>query len=727
MRVFFYLFIFLLSTVFIHAQDIEDLNEVLISTSTYNLNKKDVPHKVVELSKDTIHFYTPQTTADLLAFSDNIFVQKSQLGGGSPTLRGFSTNRVLITVDGVRMNNSIFRSGNVHNIISLDPSSLSNVNLVFGGGALLAGSDAIGGVISLETKAPSFSESIKLNSLARYSSAAQEKTFNLNFSNTINEKIGMFNSISFSDFDDLRMGANGLDDYKRKFYVVTNSKGEDSVVKNSNELIQKESGYNQVNLVSKIHYKINSKSNLKLGVYYSKSSDIPRYDRLIQPSDNGLKNAEWYYGPQSWLMTNLSYDLYKNKGWFNNFKSVIAYQNFKESRHTRRFNNLNKNNRSEDLDAYSMNFNFTKVFKKKHKLYYGLENVLNHVNSKAYDHNILTLDRNLISTRYPNNSVWNSFSSYLNYKFQPKSYSVFQFGLRYNYVYSYSDFKENNTFLSLPYNEFSLNNNAFTWSIGYTNTKNKNLVWRSSLSKSFRAPNIDDISKVFDSEPGAVTAPNPDLKPEIGYTIDLGLDMSLFSSFKFGVSLYSTYLDSAIVRHEYSLNGDSQLIYDGELSTVLAMQNAAEQLVYGAEFKLDYKLNSNLRFSSAYNFIKGSEYFNDETYPVRHVTPNFGNTHFVFSKNKFEVDFYALYNSKISYANLAPSELSKSYLYVKDSEGYVYSPSWFTLNLKAKYSINQSFTVFTGLENLLDKRYRSYSSGLVSPGLNASLTLEYKL
>jgi hemoglobin/transferrin/lactoferrin receptor protein len=80
----------------------------VISASKFKQEKRDVPQKIVTIAAEAIAFANPQTSADLLENSGNVFIQKSQLGGGSPMIRGFSTNRLLITVDGVRMNNAIF-------------------------------------------------------------------------------------------------------------------------------------------------------------------------------------------------------------------------------------------------------------------------------------------------------------------------------------------------------------------------------------------------------------------------------------------------------------------------------------------------------------------------------------------------------------------------------------------------------------------------------------------
>ncbi|WP_339633498.1 Plug domain-containing protein [Bizionia echini] len=159
------------------------LDEIIISASKFEQSKRDIPQKIVNFSAKDIQFTNPQTSADLLQETGNVYIQKSQLGGGSPMIRGFSTNRLLITIDGVRMNNAIFRSGNLQNVISIDPLSIQNTEITLGAGSVVYGSDAIGGVMSFYTKKPQLSYKnevyIKGNAFARYALANHEKTGHL--------------------------------------------------------------------------------------------------------------------------------------------------------------------------------------------------------------------------------------------------------------------------------------------------------------------------------------------------------------------------------------------------------------------------------------------------------------------------------------------------------------------------------------------------------------------
>lgn len=94
------------------------LDEIVLSVSKFGQNKREIPQQIISVKSEDVLFKNPQTAADLLESSGQVYVQKSQLGGGSPLIRGFSTNRLLITVDGVRFNTAIFRGGNVQNVIS---------------------------------------------------------------------------------------------------------------------------------------------------------------------------------------------------------------------------------------------------------------------------------------------------------------------------------------------------------------------------------------------------------------------------------------------------------------------------------------------------------------------------------------------------------------------------------------------------------------------------------
>jgi len=709
--------------------EVKDLDQIVISASKFQQEKREVPQRIVSLSAESIEFTNPQTSADALLGTGNVYIQKSQLGGGSPMIRGFSTNRLLITVDGVRMNNAIFRGGNLQNVISIDPFAIHNTEITLGSGSVVYGSDAIGGVMSFYTKRPqlSYKDStyISGNATVRHSTANSEKTghFDINLGY---KKWAFLTSVSYTDFDDQRMGEHGPDEYLRPEYI-TRINNQDVVVENSDPLVQKPTGYNQINLMQKVRFEPSDNLNFDLGLHYSATSDYPRYDRLIRYEDDVLRSAEWEYGPQKWFLGNIQMTKHSSSSnLYDRIHSTVSYQNFQESRNERDFQSEIRMKTSEKVDALSFNIDFEKRLSSKTNLFYGAEYVYNKVSSEGSVENIQNGNVENAVSRYPDGSLWQSAAIYSSLKYKPHGNLVLQTGLRFNHIISEADFTENNFFLNLPFRRTKINSGALTGTFGLSWFPSKTIQWKLNFSSAFRAPNIDDIGKVFDSEPGSVVVPNNDLKPEYAYGGELGLRLDFDDVLILDMSSYYTFLDNALIRRDFTLNGQSEIIYNGTLSNVQSIQNASKAWIYGFEAGLQLNIGEGLKLTSQYNIIGGTEEDeNSVEVPIRHVAPAFGNTHLIWQMEKIKIDGFIEYNSELSFNQLAPSELSKAYLYALDNNGNPFSPSWYTLNLRTQYQLSQNLGINLSLENLTDQRYRTYSSGIASAGRNFIVAAQY--
>lgn len=706
----------------------EQLDEVVMSVSKWEQQKKDIPNKIISIDARKIAFENPQTAADLLQNSGKVFVQKSQLGGGSPMIRGFATNRLLLSVDGVRMNNAIFRGGNIQNVISLDPYAIKKTEVIFGPGSVIYGSDAIGGVMNFYTKEAQLSHTDSLfvsgNSNYRFSTANMENTFHLNI-NLGYKKWAFLTSATYNSFNDLKMGKHGPDEYLRNNYIVINA-GEDVVVANDSPNKQISTGYNQINLMQKIRYKPNHHWNYDLGLHYSETSDYSRYDRLIRPSKSGdgLRYSEWYYGPQKWFMGNLQIHE-KGKGLFyDGLKITSAYQHFEESRNKRNFQDVIRKTTLEKVDAFSLNVDFENKRIGDLRLYYGAEYIFNKIGSFGSEKNIETGVFSNAETRYPNNSSWQTLAGYINGEYKAKPNLTILTGLRYSHVWIDAVFDK--TYYPFPFDEAVLDNGALTGSIGLSWFPKANLQVTWNGSTGFRSPNIDDVGKVFDSEPGSVVVPNPDLEPEYAYNMELGVQKNFSDKMVIKGATFYTYLVDALVRRDFNFNGQSQIEYYGELSDVQAVQNAAKAYVYGVELGFEAFMSDNFSISSNITFTEGIEEEDDGTdSPARHVAPTFGDFHLTWKNQKLKTDLFVNYNAEIAYNDLAPSEQSKDYIYAIDTNGNPFAPAWYTLNLRSQYSISNTLKTTLSLDNITNQRYRVYSSGISAPVTNLILGLGY--
>lgn len=396
---------------------------------------------------------------------------------------------------------------------------------------------------------------------------------------------------------------------------------------------------------------------------------------------------------------------------YDKFKLILAYQNYQESRHDRGFGNPELRERFEEVDAYSFNFDLDKTLTAESTLFYGFEAVYNKVNSNAYRKNINTGNTKEIGSRYPDNSEYATFALYSNYKNNLTDKLTLQTGLRYSHIMIHAPF--DTTFYKFPFTEININTGAVNGSFGLVYRPADNWQFNLHASTGFRAPNIDDAGKVFDSEPGKVIVPNKNLKPEYAYNFDIGLIKTLGQWAQLELTGFYTYLDNAMVRRNFTFNGKDSIIYDGELSQVQTLVNESFLYVYGLQFSFDADITENFSFQTDFSFQTGED---EDGNAVRHAAPTFGSAHIIYQARKLKADLYADFNGEISYDELAISERSKTHMYASNENGNPYSPAWWTLNLKGSYQLTDYLQINAGVENIQDVRYRPYSSGIAAPG-----------
>ncbi len=695
-----------------------NLNEVVVSANRFEQQRKDVPQQTEIITAATMAFDNLQTSGDVIQNTGNVLVQKSQLGGGSPVIRGFETNKVLLVVDGVRMNNAIYRAGHLQNIITLDNAVMDRVEILYGPGSVMYGSDALGGVMHFFTKNPAFSTdgstAFHGSAFARYSTADAEKTGHVDFSIS-GSKLASLTSFTYSDFDDLIQGSKRSDKYpdfgKRTFYVERQG---DTDVSIANDDVDKQigSGYSQYDILQKFVYRAGEAKTHTLNFQYSSSSDVPRYDRLTQGSAQSPTFAEWYYGPQKRMLASYRMGLISGNGLFGNGGVTLAYQNIEESRHDRRFNSVNLNHRIEKLNILTLNADFTREAG-AWTWSYGLEGTYNKVNSTAHRDKIDTGAEVPLDTRYPNGgSTVNSAALYLNNSYAVSDHFRLQGGVRGAYHTLNSKF-DDKTFFPFPFDEVTQSSLVATGSLGF--------VWNSEggsrinfiASSGFRAPSVDDMSKVFESVAGKVIVPNPDLGPEHTYNVDLGLSQNISDRFEIGVEGFYTWYRNAITTAPGTFNGQSQVVYNDSLSNVVTNVNAKKAFVYGGNAYASFDITNTLSLYSTINYTYGRIEREADEVPLDHVPPVFGKTSLRWSKDKVKAEIYAMYNGAKKLEDYNPD--GEDNLPYATADGM---PAWMTFNVKASFALTDYFTLQLGVENILDENYRIFASNISAPGRN---------
>ncbi|MGB1534445.1 MAG: TonB-dependent receptor [Flavobacteriaceae bacterium] len=724
----------------------QTLEEVILSVGRNAVTRKQIAEKVAVIDAQTIELQRPSTGADLVGLSPGVRIQKSQGGGGSPIIRGFEANRILMVVDGVRMNNAIYRSGHLQNAITVNPNTVERVEVIYGSSSVAYGSDALGGVIHYYTKSPlinskeksrsSFSSDFSSANLGTVNSFSTELSFN---------KWASLTSISYSNFGDIRMGtrrAHGYANWGLTPFYSENSRSayQANPTLNENPNIQKNTAYNQLDLFQKFLVKLNDENQLVFNFQYSNSSDIPRYDKLIEQRSGTLRYAEWFYGPQKRILIAPQLKLFPQKRFMNSGRITFAYQNIDESRNSRAFESFIRKIQKENVQVWSLNGDFEFELNQKHSFSYGFEGTFNKVRSFAFGKELVVQQNEVVAlkpstpfpTRYPSKgSTYDSFASFVNWIWDLNNELTVNFGMRFTNTNLEARWKEYYNINALL-EAVNLDALALTQTLALTYRPTEKIQWNLILSNGFRNPNIDDVGKIRENN-GILVVPNPFLYPEYAYNFELGIKR-YFDQSKNYLSLrgFSTLISRHIGRSNYIIFSDTTtpdqatIRYNGEEVETYANNNLGNRYLYGGSLDGYYSLNTFLALRGNLSFIQAVK---SEKYgPLPSISPAFGRIFIEYQKSNWlsYLSFEFSDNKNIEAYSIGGEDgLEETPLLSENPLLYAGTPAWSELSWLAQYRWKKSTSFRIALENILDTHYRPFASGISAPGRNLKLGVNY--
>ncbi len=727
-----------LATNLINAQEPDtvqaksELQEVVVSGSKFNERYSKLAVTIKTINSRDFKRLNISNTANLLEASGHVFVQKSQQGGGSPILRGFEASRVLLMVDGIRMNNAIYRAGHLQNIITVDPFILQRLEILYGPSSTLYGSDALGGVVNMFTRGPILSvrnaDTFQVDVTTRYASAINEKTLHADIGYG-NKRLGYFTSVTYSDFGDVTIGKKRPDAYAKfgafeKYIQRINNV--DSAIVNTNSNKLKNSGYNQFDILQKLVYKPSDHTLHTINFQLSNSNNIPRFDRLSEVANGVPRFAEWYYGPQKRYVAAYKLERMNLTGLFNELRAVASWQFVEESRYDRRYRQAVRNERIERIHVAGFSIDGRRKMG-NHELVVGADAQLNFLKSVAQGFNVNNGAITKITTRYPdgkNNMNYAAVFAQHLFKITPKL--TLNDGIRLNYTRLNSRFNDT-ALLHLPFTTAMQQNVAVSGNAGLAYAPNDQFKIAVVASTGFRAPNVDDLAKVFDTRAGVVVVPNRDLKPEYTFNAELNLvkyftlHQNPFAA-RIGGAVYRTWFQNAIVTDAFRFNGQDSITYTGVRSVVLANQNKAAAYLWGWNIYGGISLFEGLDLNATMSYTYGRYKANNKEVPLDHIPPFFGRVGMKYEKHKLYGEFYVMFNGWKRIADYSPSgEDNAQYA---TAEGM---PAWQTFNLRGSYELLKSLQLQVAIENIADAHYRTFASGISAPGRNVIVSLKCSL
>ncbi|MES2882019.1 MAG: TonB-dependent receptor, partial [Bacteroidota bacterium] len=522
---------------------------------------------------------------------------------------------------------------------------------------------------------------------------------------------------------DLKMGSNypaKYPNFGRRSQYIASINGVDSIVKNSDDRIQKYSGYSQWDVSQKVLFQQNKKVTHLLNLQYSNSTNVPRYDRLQDLRNGSLRFAEWYYGPQT--RTLAAYELsVQSTGIFNDIKAIVSHQFIKESRHQREYRRYDRlDNRIEKLNVVAYTIDARKLWQ-AHEVTIGTDGQLNKAQSTAFRKNTNTGSVSPLDTRYPNGSNnMNYFGLYAQHLFKfGNGQWVLNDGVRLQTTQLRSTIADN-SFFNFPFVEISTNNVALTGNVGLIYMPSADLRFALGLSSGFRAPNIDDLSRIFESNSASrqIIIPNPGIKPEYTYNADLGFTKN-FGAARIEAGTFYTLFRNAIALAPFQLNGEDSIPYNGSNAKVFANQNINKAQLYGFYGNLSIEFAKRFKFFGSINYTYGKlQPATSPKVPLDHIPPIYGRVSLNYTMQKFWAEGYVMYNGWKRTGSYNPS--GEDNLQYATADG---TPAWTTLNFKTGFSVTKNLQAQAGVENILDRNYRPFASGFSGGGRNFILSL----
>jgi hemoglobin/transferrin/lactoferrin receptor protein len=352
----------------------------------------------------------------------------------------------------------------------------------------------------------------------------------------------------------------------------------------------------------------------------------------------------------------------------------------------------------------------------------GLDAQLNDVISIADRTNLLTGIKTSLDTRYPNGeNQMNYFGLYLQHLKKIKAGTwVLNDGIRLQATWLHSTIRDN-SFFNLPVTDFKQSPVAVTANLGIVHMPKPGIRYHANLSSGFRAPNIDDVSRIFESSTALkrVIIPNAEIGPEYTYNLDIGLSREFKNKIRFELSGFYTLFRDAIALAPFELNGRDSVDYNGTYSAVYANRNVNKAFVTGFNTRLRFNFNETMVFDNTFSFTYGRYLLEkDSKKPMDHIPPVFGKSSLSYTHSGFGFECYMIYNGWKRIEDFNPDGEDNGQYATPDG-----MPCWLTLNARANYDLGKHLLLQAGIENILDRNYRYFASGFSAPGRNLILSV----
>ncbi|MBN1781244.1 TonB-dependent receptor [bacterium] len=682
------LFLALILPVLCYGQQDMTLSNIIYSVNRTPELTFETARSIKVITSEDIWRKNARTLPEVLMEEAGIFVQQTSYGSGSPIIRGLIGKEILIFMDGVKVNTATYRYGPIQYLNTIDLNMVERIEIVKGVESVLA-SFALGGVINIITKKgpPENQEKNPGGEVfSRYSSADKGITEHAELYG-VSKKYRYFLGASYRKCDDVKGGGD----------IGT----------------QAWTGYDEYAGNLNLDYFINEEKTLSLSYYRLEENDVPRTDKF---GSDLLHN----YEPQRIQLGTLTYQDQLQKSWMEYYQVRLSWNKQEEGldRITSDKPDV-KRFYSDDQTALGLNIEMVSFPHARHRFIYGFDMFTESINSSREDVTMSTGASKMKRGTWTDGATYKVMAVYFQDRFSPMTWLSVSGGLRY--VYYQIGGSESSSLGEL---DLDGSGGDLTGSLNTVFHVSKKLNFIVNAARSFRSPNIDDVS-VYDERSDGVEVPNPDIESVSMFTYETGLkyETGLVSGSAF---YYHNSLDNLMERSAGTLRGlaffdnnDNGIQDEGE-PDILQRQNIGEAMIQGIELDVKCQPHRCLTLFGNYTWTKGEDKLLDE--PLSRIPPAFGALSARWMKpSNLQPWMQLTWHFAGAQTRVSTRDAGDNRIGPDGTDGFS------VITLRGGLSIARRLRVVLGLENLTDEAYKYHASGVYRPGFQVTGAVEIRL
>ena len=645
-----------------------NLDSAIVTSRSIKILDTKNPLVISSIKKQQIIEKGARTTPEALMGVSGVFIQKTNHGGGSAFIRGLTGNQTLIVLDGIRLNNAIYRYGPNQYLNTIDMFTIDKIDVLKGFGAVEYGSDAMGGVIHVKTKENASKElnKISLNNTSKFISSDMEKTNRTAIQYATN-KWDFIGGISLKKYGDLVGGGN--------------------IGK------QNPTGYDEINYDLKTKIKINNQSELIYSSQNTIQKNIPIYHKIAL--ENYKTNHIDY---QVHYLNYLKYKYISHKKWASEIIINASTQRSIEQRSIQKNNSSIFRNEADTVKNIGLTAEIVSKPNKNWTMNSGFDYYKDEIFSEAIETSSELNSQVFKRGLYPNGSIYKNSSLFNIHNLNFIKLNLVA-GLRYNFLHIQMN--------ELTLGEIAIKPSALVSNFGINYQLNQHGFLFGSITTGYRAPNIDDLGSL-----GIVDfryeIPSYDLRPEKSLNTEIGYKYRS-NKIDFSIAAFKMKLKDIIAR----------VLVDGKVINsynVYNKKNIESSYINGAEVNYTYLLSKFLTWYTNATYTYGQNVTKNE--PMRRIPPLFGQNKISFVKKNKTLAITHQFAEKQD--RLAQGDKDDNRI------GKLGTPGWNIFNIDAGWQV-KNISLNTSLINISNVQYKTHGSGVYGMGraVNFSFKIEF--